>query len=580
MDKRSILAIILIGLILVLYGPYARWINPPKPHVSADSTQSEAIGEERPARPAPSEPGVIAPAGGADAIDMADIISSDTLQKIIPNRTALIETERYLMRISSDGAQIKSLILKPYNHYQRDSVELIPDEPGARPGYRFWTYNGPIETAALTFQFEDDPGEDDVRITLAGGQTDTLRLLALLESGKGIRISYVFYGDKFTCLIAAEGVGSDKLFVRDYCEALWTGGLAYTESDTDQDQSFSEATIYFAGDETQKQKIESKKSISTNPASGETRWGAIRTKYYMAALLPETSPAVGSWLESVHDSMRVSKVQPNRLGVALRIPIVKGSPVTPVRLFTGPLDLRVLKEVDPSLASTMNWGWPVIAFFSKAVLWGLMQIYALVPNYGVVIIVFSIIIRLIIWPLTHKSAVSMAGMQRLQPQLVILREKFKNDPQRLNKEMMKLYKEEKINPMGGCLPMLLQLPLLYGLFIVFRSTIEFRQAPFALWINDLSKPDIIFHLPFSIPIYGDYVCVLPILMAVSTFFQSKMTMSDPNQKMMLYIMPIMLLLFFNSFPSGYNLYFTLFNVWQVVQQKITPIPTAGSVKPS
>jgi len=228
----------------------------------------------------------------------------------------------------------------------------------------------------------------------------------------------------------------------------------------------------------------------------------------------------------------------------------------------------------------MNWGWPVIAFFSKAVLWGLMQIYALVPNYGVVIIVFSIIIRLIIWPLTHKSAVSMAGMQRLQPQLVILREKFKNDPQRLNKEMMKLYKEEKINPMGGCLPMLLQLPLLYGLFIVFRSTIEFRQAPFALWINDLSKPDIIFHLPFSIPIYGDYVCVLPILMAVSTFFQSKMTMSDPNQKMMLYIMPIMLLLFFNSFPSGYNLYFTLFNVWQVVQQKITPIPTAGSVKPS
>jgi YidC/Oxa1 family membrane protein insertase len=168
----------------------------------------------------------------------------------------------------------------------------------------------------------------------------------------------------------------------------------------------------------------------------------------------------------------------------------------------------------------------------------------------------------------------MAAMQRVQPQLTVIREKYKADPARLNKEMMKLYKEEKINPMGGCLPMLLQIPLLWALFTVFRSTIEFRLAPFAFWIHDLSLPDYVFSLPFAIPIYGSQFAILPVLMAVSTFYQTKLTMTDPNQKAMLYMMPVMMLLFFNGFPSGLNLYYTLLNVWTFVQQKITPMPKA------
>jgi YidC/Oxa1 family membrane protein insertase len=142
--------------------------------------------------------------------------------------------------------------------------------------------------------------------------------------------------------------------------------------------------------------------------------------------------------------------------------------------------------------------------------------------------------------------------------------------------MMKLYKDEKINPMGGCLPMLLQLPLLYGLFMVFRSTIEFRQAPFTLWIHDLSMPDFIFPLGFHLPLYGDHFAVLPVLMAVTTFYQSKSTMTDPNQKAMLYMMPVMMLLIFNTLPSGLNLYYSLFNIWTLIQQWITPFPSAST----
>jgi YidC/Oxa1 family membrane protein insertase len=120
------------------------------------------------------------------------------------------------------------------------------------------------------------------------------------------------------------------------------------------------------------------------------------------------------------------------------------------------------------------------------------------------------------------------------------------------------------------------MPLLYALFIIFRSTIEFRQAPFIWWIKDLSMPDVIMMLPFTIPMYGNHIALLPILMGISTYFQSKSTMTDPNQKMMLYFMPVFMTVIFNNFPSGLNLYYTLFNVWTLLQQKMTPPPQVST----
>jgi len=146
-------------------------------------------------------------------------------------------------------------------------------------------------------------------------------------------------------------------------------------------------------------------------------------------------------------------------------------------------------------------------------------------------------------------------------------EKYKNDQQRMNKEMMKLYQTHGY-PLSGCLPMLLQMPLLLALYIVFRSTIQLRGAVFIPgWINDLSQADTLFHLPFSLPLYGSDFNLLPIIMAVTMFFQSKMTMQDPKQKAMIYLMPVFMLAIFNRFPSGLNLYYSLFNVLSIIQQK-------------
>jgi YidC/Oxa1 family membrane protein insertase len=220
----------------------------------------------------------------------------------------------------------------------------------------------------------------------------------------------------------------------------------------------------------------------------------------------------------------------------------------------------------------MNHGWYERTFRPVSLL--ILRIFKFfqlfIPNYGIVIILFSILVKIVVYPLTKKSYKSMKEMSRVQPLLTEIKEKYKSDPQRMNKETMKLYKEHGINPLGGCLPMLLQLPLLGALFIVFRSTIQLRGASFIPgWIDDLSGADTIFTFPFSLPLYGDQFNILPILMAGTMFFQSKMTMQDPKQKAMVYIMPIFMLLIFNQFPSGLNLYYTMFNVLTIFQQKFT-----------
>jgi YidC/Oxa1 family membrane protein insertase len=248
-------------------------------------------------------------------------------------------------------------------------------------------------------------------------------------------------------------------------------------------------------------------------------------------------------------------------------------------VYIGPLDYTIVKGLDVGLENIMNFGWKIIQPISILVLWTFTFLHKFIPNYGVVIIVFSILVKIVLHPLTKKSYQSMKEMQEIQPLMTALREKYAKDPQRMNQEMMKLYKEHGVNPLGGCLPMLLQMPLLYALFIVFRSTIELRHANFFWWIKDLSAPDTIFKLPVSLPLYGDTVNVLPIVMGATMLIQQAMTMKDPKQKMMVYLMPIIMTLAFNTFPSGLNLYYTLFNVFSIIQQKyMTTAPEKAKPK--
>ena len=585
MDRKTIFAFILIGIVILFWNEYYKLIHPPSPEdlsrlseEMSDTISTRSTLDDRKPEYHYDE-GRISPEKEEDAA-----ISEETpelileSEEVIPEKYVIVETDYYRAKLSSYGARLVSYTLKPSQRYLKKEIHLLHENGNNHLGFRFWTYEGPIETSDRAYSISSDYAIDTLRITVSPGGKRNVEFVADLGNDRKLNVIYTFEGEGYSFLYKVKGEGTDGLWVRDNAEAYWRGGLAFTEPDTGQDIYYSKAYNYFTNDVLEKMKISGKK-VEQDTINGDALWAALRTKYFMAAFIPENIHASGAWMESLLDSNYVGKHQPNFLGVGLLIPHSGGSPVSPIRVYLGPLDDELLAQVQPDLKRAMTWGAgipgvdAIVKPISKLILWALKALRTVIPNYGICIIIFSVLIKLVIWPLTRKSYQSMAGMQRLQPKMKAVREKFKEDPQRMQKEIMKLYREEKVNPMGGCFPILLQMPLLYGLFIVFRSTIEFRRAPFIWWINDLSLPDIIFHLPFSLPLYGSHVALLPLVMGVTSFFQSKSTMSDPNQKMILYFMPIFLTLIFNQFPSGLTLYYTLFNIWTLVQQKITPPPS-------
>jgi YidC/Oxa1 family membrane protein insertase len=394
-----------------------------------------------------------------------------------------------------------------------------------------------------------------------------------LADGKKIQKTFTFYNNKYNFGLDVKLTGFDSWVTNKSYNLLWKSGLRYTEKRIRDDEGYAKVyTMY--GKDLDEFSIGNKKVYKKKELTGNVKWGAVRTKYFTAAMISDQKEGRGAIVEGRGIPIN-SKYVFKQYGVTLEMPLNSGEINDDhYTIFIGPLEYNTTRKLGVKLDKViMASGWYERLFrpFSIAILISFKFLHKFIPNYGWVIVLFSILIKVLVYPLTHKSYISMKKMQLVQPKMAEIREKYKNDPQRLNKETMKLYKEYGVNPMGGCLPTLLQMPLLVGLFIVFRSTIELRHAPFIWWIKDLSMPDTIAMLPFAIPMYGNTVNVLPILMGITMYFQQKMTSQDPKQKSLTYLMPIFFVLLFNSFPSGLNLYYTLFNLFTILQQKFVKI---------
>ena len=360
---------------------------------------------------------------------------------------------------------------------------------------------------------------------------------------------------------------SDIIHLGNYA-VTWSGGLPQTENNPKDELTWFGGYVYQAGKPYTFEKLSSE--IKDDPSywgkvSGNTDWIAVRSKYFVSALIPETGTGPVE--------VNLGKAGDNQNVYNYKAYFQANEPGSKLSLYLGPLEYKRIKDLGVGLSSIMNFGIAPIRPISKGVLWLLKFLHQFIPNYGIVLVLFSVFVKILVYPLTKKSYQSTKEMQAIQPLVAGLKEKHKKDPTKLNKATMKLYKEHGVNPLGGCLPLLLQMPLLFALFQVFRSTIELRNAPFVFWINDLSGPDIVYHLPFSLPIYGDHIAVLPLIMGITMFLQQKMmpTQASGQQKFMSYFMTGFFILLFNNFPSGLNLYYTLFNVFTILQQKyLTP----------
>ena len=224
------------------------------------------------------------------------------------------------------------------------------------------------------------------------------------------------------------------------------------------------------------------------------------------------------------------------------------------------------------LERNVEMGWKPIRPVSSAVMWSMKKLYHFIPNYGVVVILISVLTKVLFYRLTHKSFKSMKQLQDLQPQLQAIKEKYGSDRKRLSEETMRLYKEAGVNPLGGCLPMLLQMPVFIALFNVFRYTIELRGAPFVGWINDLSRQDVLFHFGFTLPLIGDSFSLLPLIMGAAMWAQSKLGGSPTGQTSTAMppgfntLLPVVFTVLFYKMPSGLVIYWIINTGMSVVQQ--------------
>ncbi len=295
----------------------------------------------------------------------------------------------------------------------------------------------------------------------------------------------------------------------------------------------------------------------------DTKFVCLRERYFCAILDSGTNNQK-AFIRKANNKM-------SEVGIVINEPKL-GSGQTLAKKFTiylGPQDLRTLNSIKPEWGAIINFG--MFDFISQLLLQLLEFLYGLVHNWGWAIILFSVAIFLVLFPLTLKQMRSMKDMQALQPKIEALRQQYKDNPQKLNKEMLELYKEHKVNPFGGCLPLILQLPIFFALYPVLMRSVALRGAKF-LWIKDLSEPDKLFTLPQSLPILGNEINILPILMVIGMFLQQKISMvgssgsSAEQQKIMLLIMPIMMGFIFYHMPSGLVLYWFINSTLMLIFQ--------------
>lgn len=570
MDKRSVLAIILITVIILLLPSYYDLIY--------DEEQISQTEYEKPESPdtSLSEQETIKPEAKQSnnkivsktekekklTIDKSPYLKTTESDS---EKTFIINTPLIKTKISSfGGGKILSWNLKQYDTWENNLVSIVKPDYG----------NG------LKFSFQSEEGEfvnvdnynfftEKIQSSIEIKENEQFKIRFYINLNESlIEKIYTFYGNSYHVDLQILVTNSMGLFLNNEYQFGWQKGLPSNEENITEDFTYSEAYASMGG-ELETYDLDSEGESAPENYNGKTDWVAVRMKYFLAAVIPNDLQTIGVSFSG--EGVKTEEVIERKYTTLINTLAKENYIDHSYRIYMGPIDNSILSDYDNGLDELlMNHGWYERTFrpISLLLLSVLKFFHLFIPNYGVVIIIFSILIKIVVYPLTKKSYRSMKEMSKLQPLMAELKEKYKGDPQRYQRETMKLYKEHNINPLGGCVPVLLQLPLLGALFILFRSTIQLRGASFIPgWIDDLSRGDTLATLPFSLPMYGDQFNLLPILMAVSMIFQSKMTMQDPKQKAMVYIMPIFLLLLFNQFPSGLNLYYTMFNVLTIIQQK-------------
>ncbi|MCA9755729.1 MAG: membrane protein insertase YidC [Candidatus Eisenbacteria bacterium] len=542
MERRTLLAVVLAALVMVgyqfIFGPQTR------PTVDTATTGVESpVSDvaERTESPIPGsgdDAGITQDRESADTAAMPGVAFIDAGDSGVPIE---VDTPLYLALLSPRGGALTKWELSRYTDKSDEPAELVSSAADGLLEFRVVEDEGVVDISRATFQSKVTTGPDGERV----------QLTARANNGLQCDLIYSFSESEYLTNLDILIDGASNRRGDGELQIIFPHTLPKLEKLEKFDDA-AMASVVSIGGKKIREGARRKKDGWSKTEAGTIDWMAIRSKYFISALIPDGA---------VTGEVRFSKAAEDDIKTELSLPLATTGPTRySFRLYSGPMELERLTALGSGLDRAVDLGWTWIRPFSRLLLRILNWLHEVIPNYGVAVLILSAAAKLAFYPLTRTSLKSMRRLQALKPEMDRINEQYKDDAQKKQQAIFDLYKENKVNPAGGCLPMLVQMPVFVALYQVLSNAIELRKEPFVLWIDDLSAPDAIGSIA-GFPIH-----VLPVLMGITMFVQQKMTPTDPRQAALMYMMPVMMLFFFYSLPSGLVLYWTVSNLLQIGQQ--------------
>lgn len=565
-NKQTIIGVVLIFAI------FAGWLyymnsqqaklakNQPKKPVAADTAvQASTSADTTNGTNAPIASNAVRKSDSSQASGAFPVSTApETFQRV--------ETPLFTAKISSHGGAISSFILKEFKTYDQKPLDLVnhTDYHGADIDLKFVANDGKIvQTNDLPFTLDENS------LSLADGDSMSFHAVYKLDSNRSIEKIFHFTGSKYLIGIEYHLTGLENSVSGYHYTASLDDPLPFVEQRSKDELANAKAFAGIAG-ELEDLTVSKSGQAVAKPVNGDISFAGMRNQYFEQAMIPIAARGT----KANHAQLSALGTPATDGGVAAKytssidIPFARTHhEELAFNLYFGPLDYYRIEALGAGLEESMYFGWPVVRPIAVHLLMPFfLWLHGIFSNWGLVIIVFSIVIKLVTVPLSTGQMKSMRKMQVLSPMVTEVREKYKDDQKKMNEEMLKLYRTYGVNPAGGCLPMVLQMPILFALYQVLKNVIQLRQAPFALWIHDLSVPDVLIHVGKNVPIIPDAISGLTLLLVATMFIQQITMVTDPRQKQMAYIMPIVFLFMFNNLPSGVGLYYFMFNIFGLAQQ--------------
>jgi YidC/Oxa1 family membrane protein insertase len=542
MEKRAVLAIVLSLVVVVLWSIFFAPAPPPPPSEVSDSSSEPPANTTAPQQAPPGNAGPVSLAGGTAERPPGSPASQEAF--------VTVDTGVARFMLTSQGASVKAVQLHAYSTTLAKGappIEIAPVPGATTLPLTAELYMDQRLTALGQVVFT--PSQTEVTLSTAQPE-QTVAFRGELGDGRTVHRLYRFRYTDYTFEVSTwvDGLqppAGSSMFL------LWGPGLLrHTDDVNRQGQTGEQPRSYVSGKVLHEAP---KKPGESQVEQGQVAWTALADTYFAAVLMPK---------EPASDAVIARRLEGDTLQIGLRTPLTQDRARQTVRVYVGPKSQPLLEAAEPSLDKLIDLG-----FFSplaRPMLQFLRLLNGLVHNYGVTIMLATILIKIAFWPLTQTSYKSMQAMQKLQPKLKELQVVYKDDKQALNRAMMQLYREHKVNPMGGCLPMVLQIPVFFAFYNALLYAIELRHAPFVCWETDLWW---IGRGICDLSVY-DPSYVTPVLMGITMFVQQKMTPTtgDPTQAKIMQFMPLIFLMFFLKAPAGLVIYWLVNNVLSIAQQ--------------